>query len=394
MVCRLRPASFTSWAMGWGCSPVSLISRGEREGGTLNSSPPPLCLGQGSRESKTQGKGTKPALEGCPVLGHWNKRPPQAVTGQQCRPLKPPLSSRPSGPLSPRGKQRGHPSAPPNPNSALGNTSCEDDHTCLCWLGFGDAVCGPGSRRASPLVRERAPRRAWGARPRLSPPWRGRPAVGRAAARRGCGQPCGSFSRVSPNPLWAGCVPTAPSLQGPRLCVLTAGTSPPGHTCAHDCGSGGSLLVLGEVWEGSAVGGPSAWTLVLPPHPSRHLPSCPRDTARILLPSAPRSSGHWKAAQGSCFRDVSRVTGPPPREEGRGTSCEAEARPGPPRSGLALAQEPWFGVSSWCSAIIQVAGRGRTHVWELMASVLPQSRVFRPHSYPVEADLGSQLLMT
>lgn len=99
----------------WGCSPVSLVSRGEREGGIRNSSPPPLCLGQGSRESKAQGKGTKPALEGCPALGHWNKRSPQAVTGQQCRPPKPPLSSRPSGPLSPRGKQHGHPSAPPQP---------------------------------------------------------------------------------------------------------------------------------------------------------------------------------------------------------------------------------------------------------------------------------------
>lgn len=89
---------------------------------------------------------------------------------------------------------------------------------------------------------------------------------------------------------------------------------------------------------------------------------------------------------GSCFRDISRVAGPPPGEEGRGTSCEAEAGPGPPRSGLALAQEPWFGACSWCSVIILVAGRG--HVWELTASVLSQSRVFRPHSCPCGGNFG------
>lgn len=116
MVCRLKPASFQENSrMGWGCSPVYLLSRGEREGGVLSSSPPPRRLGQGSRESKAQGKGTKPALEGYPALGRWNKKPPQAVTGQQCRPPKPPLSSCPSAPLSPRGKQHGHPLFPPQP---------------------------------------------------------------------------------------------------------------------------------------------------------------------------------------------------------------------------------------------------------------------------------------
>lgn len=134
------------------------------------------------------------------------------------------------------------------------------------------------------------------------------------------------------------------------------------------------------------MGGPSAWTLVLTLHPSQRLPSCHRDAACTLLPSALRSSGHWKAAGGSCFRDISRVAGPPPGEEGRGTSCEAEAGPGPPRSGLALAQEPWFGAWSWCSVIILVAGRG--HVWELTASVLSQSRVFRPHSCPRGGNFG------
>lgn len=33
-------------------------------------------------------------------------------------------------------------------------------------------------------------------------------------------------------------------------------------------------------------------------------------------------------------------------------------------------------------------GRSRAHVWELTASVLPQSRVFRPHSCPRGGNFG------
>lgn len=119
MVCRLKPASFQENSrMGWGCSPVYLLSRGEREGGLLSSSPPPWHLGQGSRESKAQGKGTKPALEGY------------------------------SAPLSPRGKQHGHPPFPPQ-------LLCWETRlvrmTTLAFAGWGlvmrCAVLGAGVRR-------------------------------------------------------------------------------------------------------------------------------------------------------------------------------------------------------------------------------------------------------
>lgn len=61
VVCRLKPASFQENSeMGRGCrdrqgsvcNPVCLVYRCECEGGILSASPPPLCLGHDSRESK------------------------------------------------------------------------------------------------------------------------------------------------------------------------------------------------------------------------------------------------------------------------------------------------------------------------------------------------------
>lgn len=209
-VCRLKSASFQENSeMGRGCrdrqgsvcSPVCLVYRCECEG--ASSAPRPSSVsGPRFQGEQGRGEGDRACSGGAPGPGPLG---PEASPGCDRATVSPPEPAS-APPLSPHGKQHRHRPS----RSTPGNASCEKKH--LCWLGFGDAAGSPGSRRVLPPGE--------GERLQLSPPRRGR-------------QPCGSLSRVSPNPPWAGRVPAVPS-----LCVLTMRTSPPGLTRARGCRSG------------------------------------------------------------------------------------------------------------------------------------------------------------
>ena len=147
-----RPSSLSR---GLGSSGTTTPEEGRGGGGGPRETSGPQRLAPSSvsgprfQGEQGLGEGDRACSGGVPGPGPLE---PEASPGCDRATVSPPES--PSTPLlSPHGKQHGHRPS----RSAPGNVSCEKKH--LCWLGFGDAAGGPGSRRALPPGEgERAPR--------------------------------------------------------------------------------------------------------------------------------------------------------------------------------------------------------------------------------------------